>query len=81
MSSRAVVSRDDVRAQEIEGELRIVSGVEACKKWSEVIAEMSRRSWGKSGGEGVQAVHLVEKPFTAGESELRSGATETPEWD
>ncbi|KAM5543287.1 hypothetical protein V8D89_003161 [Ganoderma adspersum] len=49
------------------GELRVVSGVEACKKRNAIIEE---KFGGGGTGMRAQVVHQVGHPFKAGESEI-----------
>ncbi|KAI1791333.1 FAD/NAD(P)-binding domain-containing protein [Ganoderma leucocontextum] len=56
-----------VKSARQQGELRVVSGVEACKKRNEVIVEMyGGAAAGDSAGLIAQFVHLVENPLRLG---------------
>ena len=70
-SLRIARTSELVKGARQQGELRVVSGVEACKKRNEVIVEMYS-SFAAGGSEGLvaQFKHLVEHPFKAGESEI-----------
>ncbi|KAM5543302.1 hypothetical protein V8D89_003176 [Ganoderma adspersum] len=68
---RIVRTSELVKSARQQGELRVVDGVEACKKRNEVIVEMyGGAAAGGSAGLAAQFRHLVEHPFKAGESEI-----------
>ena len=70
-SLRIARTSELVKGARQQGELRVVSGAEACKKRNEVIVEMYS-SFAAGGSEGLvaQFKHLVEHPFKAGASEI-----------
>ena len=61
-----------VKGAREQGNLRVVSGVEACKRRNEVIIEKFGGATGPGDNAGVvpQFKHLIEHPFKAGESEI-----------
>ncbi len=60
-----------VKGARQQGELRVVDGVEACKRRNEAIVEVyGGVATGASSGLAAQFVHLVDNPFKAGESEI-----------
>ena len=64
---RIVRTSELVKGARARGDLRVVSGVEACKTRNAIVEE---RFGGGGAGMRAQVVHQVGHPFKAGESEI-----------